>query len=127
MNTAAETRVVQERDSLNDLAPECFETFEDVKEELEAVERELARRLKLRRPIRRTLIALDRANKLDEDELVARWHELYSSYADWARSDAWEEPPLANEADEPLASKRSEDRAAQAALAAFRDCLALSA
>lgn len=88
MNTTAATRVVQERDErddVDDLDPECFETFEDTKEKLEEVERDLAKRLKLPRGVhvRRRLIALDRCGKLVEDELVSRWHDLYSSYVDW--------------------------------------------
>jgi len=98
MNAGNAARTVQEVDALDDLDPECFETFEDVKEELEEVERNLATRFKIRRHVRRELIVLDRANKLvEEDDLVARWHELYTAYVDWVRSDTevWdEEPPL---------------------------------
>ena len=111
MKTAAAMWVDQESDFLND--SECFETFEDIKEQIEEVERQLADRFKIRRHIRRALIALDRANKLEEDELVARWHELYSNYADWTRSDTWDEPRPT------IVNEESEERAAEAALAAL--------
>ncbi len=89
----------------------CFESFEDIKLQLEEVESELAGRLRIRRHVRRELLLLDRANKLGEDDLIARWHELYSSYAWWLKSEAWAEPPQVD--------CESDEGAADAALAAF--------
>jgi hypothetical protein len=60
---------------------DCIVTFEQVRDQLEAVEKQLAHRLGLQSPeVRRELIARDQRNELFEDELVAEWHDLYSSY-----------------------------------------------
>ena len=90
----------------------CFDSFDDIKQQLEEVESALASRLKIRRHVRRELLLRDRANKLGENELIARWHELYSSYAWWLKSEAWAEPP-------PVDDCESDEGAANAALAAF--------
>ncbi len=111
MNTATATQDVPELDGVDDLDPECFETFEDVKEELAGIELELAARFKIHRHVRRALLVLDRTNKLEEDDLVVRWQRLYSRYIAWARFDTWEEPPCASE--------DNDKGAAVAALAVF--------
>lgn len=123
MNTAAATRVVQEQDTVDDLDPECFETFDDVKEELREVEEKLAKRFKIRRHVRRTLFAFDRANMLEEDDVVARWHELYSRYLAWVRFNTLDEQPCELE-EAPCVSESIETGAADAAPAAFvgTDC-----
>ena len=46
--------------------------------ELEAVEAELAKRLGIQGDPRSELVRLAQTNQLVEDELVARWHELYA-------------------------------------------------
>lgn len=64
---------------------DCVVTFADCVRDLEAVETKLAARFNLTGNIRNQLIAMDRANNLLEDELVADWHDLYSSYMEWIR------------------------------------------
>ena len=118
MNASAELRTTQEQDLLNDLDPKGFETFDDIKEELREIEQKLATQLKIRRHVRRTLLALDRANKLYEDDVVARWHELYSRYVAWACFDTLEELPCEWE-QAPCVSEDDEEGAADAALAVF--------
>ena len=116
------TRIDGEPAIFEDLDAEAFETFEDVKEQLEEVERELAKKLGVRRYVRRTLLALDRANQLDEDddEKVVRWHELYSRYVAWIRADGVGEPPCLWEESPPHhRGEESAQRAAEAALAAL--------
>jgi len=67
---------------------DCVQTFDQVKDELEQVENKLARQLNLRsQDVRGQLFALARQEKLVEDDLVKRWHELYAVYADWLRHD----------------------------------------
>jgi len=67
-----------------DFDQECVQTFEQVKEELERLESELALHHNLRgRSIRGQLFALDRRGQLGEDARVARWHEIYSVFTDW--------------------------------------------
>lgn len=80
-------------DALDDIA-DCTETYEQLREKLERVERELATRLDIfgARP-RRRLIDLDRNGLLEEDELVMRWHDLYASYQDWVREGGQESIP----------------------------------
>ncbi len=75
-----------------DIPQECIETFEDIKQQLEAVELKLAKRFnilttKSSEHIRSTLIKMSRANELVEDELVRDWHDLYASYQDWIKYD----------------------------------------
>ncbi len=61
-------------------------TFEEAKEQLEEIERQLAIKLSITDPnIRDALIQLDRDGKLIEDELVADWHDLYSRYQNFLR------------------------------------------
>jgi cytosine/adenosine deaminase-related metal-dependent hydrolase len=60
----------------------CVITFDQAKEELEEIERKLARRQGIKRQVRRTLIEQIRNGTLVEDELVAQWHDAYSSYLD---------------------------------------------
>ena len=100
-----------------DLDEDCIQTFEQVKEDLEQVEDQLARQLNLRsRQIRRELCALAQQEKLVEDELAERWLELYTIYVDWlkreARKEQDEHPP-------PLACEEREQGAASAALSFF--------
>ena len=93
----------------------CVQTFDDLKDELEKVEDDLARALNLnRRRTRRELLALDARNELVENELVARWHELYTVYLDWLRWEERNHPPPP-----PQIEERKEQRAAEAALAVF--------
>jgi len=63
-------------------------TMERAKADLERVERQLAERYSLVRNVRRELVALDRANELHEDDLVAEWHKLYSNYLEWLREES---------------------------------------
>lgn len=67
-----------------DIDPEYVVTAADTRKRLLKVERQLAERLKLH-TVREQLIALDQADKLVEDELVAEWHELFSSHLDDVR------------------------------------------
>jgi hypothetical protein len=67
-----------------------IESLEDIKNKLIEVEQKLAKRLRLRarqKPfVRQILFILDAKNKLVEDELVAEWHDCYSSYMDKLRN-----------------------------------------
>jgi hypothetical protein len=69
-------------------------TFDDTRDELEAIERQLAVQLDLRGHIRIRLIELDKAGKLIEDEVVAAWHRAYTSYLDWIHQKSWEDSDL---------------------------------
>lgn len=102
--------------NLDDFA-DCVETYEQAKAKLEDVEERLAQALNLRRQtIRRELIARDRRGELVEDELVALWHDLYSSYLEWTRpDDTWGDPSPSASARAP-AGNESDKRAAEAAL-----------
>jgi hypothetical protein len=62
---------------------DCIVSFEQTERELAEVENEIAIKLGLTENIRATLLELDKLNCLVENELVARWHELYASYVDW--------------------------------------------
>jgi hypothetical protein len=100
--------------NLDDFA-DCVETYEQAKAKLEDVEDKLAQNLKLRRQtVRRELIAMDRRGELVEDELVALWHDLYSSYVDWTRPDTWGEPSPPASAPAQTGNE-SDKRAAEAA------------
>lgn len=70
------------KDPLDEL---CFETFEDVEKDLNDIEQILALRFKIPQHVhvRQMLITLDLLNHFEEDEVVARWHELYSRYVAW--------------------------------------------
>ena len=99
---------------------DCAQTFEQVCEELRRVEEDLARKLNLkRRPVRRELLALDRQGKLVENELVARWHELYAVYADWVRWESWSNPPPKQAPEEAPADRTEQGAAGEAALSFF--------
>ena len=69
---------------------DCIETFEAVEGSLKALEEVLAKRLALPPPYRESLIKLDQANLLVEDELVADWHGLLASWHRWKREQAHE-------------------------------------
>lgn len=102
-NMIASTRIMDDHRTVTNPFEGCIiETFEQVKADLADVECALATRVGIRphQSVRRELIALDRRGKLVEDELVARWHELYNSYIDWTRPESWEEPPRASEENE---------------------------
>jgi len=62
---------------------DCIDTFETTRTRLGRVEHALAARLGIVGDVRRALIELDTAGRLVEDELVADWHDLLSSYIDW--------------------------------------------
>lgn len=47
---------------------------------LQAIEKELAQRLGITGDVRQQLIELDRAGNLNEDNLVANWHQELASY-----------------------------------------------
>ena len=104
----------------NDDLDDCIQTFEQTRDDLEEVERKLASKygIRDRKHIRRTLIALDQQGTLIEDELVAHWHDLYSSYLDWARAESWNDPPVA---DPPPAIDEMKQEAAKAAFSLFVD------
>lgn len=71
-----------------DIDPECIMTFEKNTAELVRLETILAGRLGLN-PVtaRLDLMALDKANKLVEDEVVADWHSSYAWYVSFLRDD----------------------------------------
>ena len=80
---------------------DCVETFEGVREALEAVERRLAEELRIPvRNIRKHLYAKTRNGTLLETSLVAEWHGRYAAYADWVS----EAQAAGAEGDELLAS-----------------------
>ena len=58
-------------------------TFESTRDHLVSIEKKLARRFRLRGQIRRSLIEMDRAGRLLEDDLVADWHDAYDSYLNY--------------------------------------------
>lgn len=53
-----------------------------IHERLTEVEALLAKRLDISNNVREELIRLAKSHQLVEDELVAEWYELYSSYLD---------------------------------------------
>ncbi len=70
---------------------ESFETLEQIKEQLETVEKELAMLLNIfpiedTKYIRQILITLDKANELTEDEMVCKWQRLHSKYVAWIKT-----------------------------------------
>ena len=71
----------------------CIRTFDQTREELEAIERTLADRLGIRRHVRRKLLELELAGRLVEDEFVREWQAIYSRYLDWAEDFEAEESP----------------------------------
>lgn len=73
---------------------ELIQTFEQLEKELleneDKVVEELASRIKSRlkffgnsEALRKFLLYLDSENLLEETDLVAEWHELYSTYKNW--------------------------------------------
>ena len=101
--------------TLNEIA-ECSQTFEEVREELEGLERVLADRLRIPfRQCRLTLLALNRAGQLEEDSVVADWYEAYQSYLNWTRDDSWGRPPPTDN----VAKESTPSEAAKSGLAAF--------
>lgn len=76
-------------------------TFDQVKSDLEQLERKLARRHGIRKLIRPTLLQRIRSGAIEEDDLVCQWHAAYCSYLEWewARD---EDPPLLSDVDTPL-------------------------
>lgn len=97
----------------------CVMTFDQVKEELEEIERNLARRQGIKRQVRRTLIEQIRNGTLVEDELVAQWHDAYSSYLEWTRAENWGDPPPLYELTPPPGDEPEKQEAAQAASSLF--------
>ncbi|HEY4117855.1 MAG TPA: hypothetical protein VGM56_08370 [Byssovorax sp.] len=102
---------------------DCVVTFEDVERDLEQVELQLARQLNVPRgrSIRRMLLGLSAQRKLVEDELVARWHQLYLTYADFVQWQEHSSPPEAewgNPQPQPKVDQ-PEPKAADAAFAAL--------
>jgi hypothetical protein len=93
-----------------------MKTFESTRDQLEDIERQLAGRHNIRRQVRPTLIAMDRAGELPEDELVADWHDVYASYLNYARvrARAEEMPPP-----EPPRRETRRGECTEAAQAAF--------
>jgi transcription initiation factor IIE alpha subunit len=95
----------------SDFGSECVQNFEQLTDELEMLEDQLATKLKIRRQTaRRTLLAMSRAGSLHEDDTVERWQEAYSVYTDWLRWDMRNRPP-------PPRIDETEQGAAEAALA----------
>lgn len=71
-----------------DIDPECLMTFEKAITNLTRLDNILAERLNLDPYTARVnIIALDRANRLVEDEVVADWHCAYAWYVDYLRDD----------------------------------------
>lgn len=68
---------------------DCIQTYQMMYDALIAVEQKLATRFKFdtndHQLIRQKLIEMDKKNELVEDEVVADWHDLYSSFVDWNR------------------------------------------
>ena len=77
-------------------------TFDQVKSELEQLERKLARRHGIRKQIHQTLVRRIHSGAIEEDDLVCQWHALYCSYLEWEWARAEELPPLS---DTPLSQK----------------------
>jgi len=69
-----------------DIDDDCIQTFDMLAEELATVEGQLAIRFNLTDNVRAQLLQMDRDNNLVEDEVVARWLELYTIYMDWVRN-----------------------------------------
>ena len=61
----------------------CFVTVDDAHDRLLGIEQRLAARYGIRQNFRRALLALDRAGKLVEDELVADWHDAYDAFCSY--------------------------------------------
>jgi hypothetical protein len=93
---------------------ECVPTFDQVREELELIERKLAERYHLRKQVRRKLLEMHMASELDDDDLAMNWREAYSLYLDWA--DEWTEREPEQKAVPP--PKAQEDKPQEAADAA---------
>jgi len=74
-------------ETMNDpLLDGCLITLEQTRDELEDIERRLARRHGIdgsAGDVRQTLIDMIRSGAIVEDELVADWHGAYCSYLDW--------------------------------------------
>lgn len=69
------------KNNLDYIAPQ---TFEQAQKELYEIELQLAKKLNLPTLlISENLLELDLAGELVEDELVSRWHEVYSRYKNW--------------------------------------------
>ena len=76
-------RKQQRENEREDLDGLVFETREQNAAELIAIETVLAARLGLTGDVRAHLIQIDRDNALVEDDVVADWHRVYSSFVDW--------------------------------------------
>lgn len=77
-------RVLQEQSEMMTELDGCVRTPEQTVEQLEEIERRLALEYGIRgRNVRKALIERDRAGLLPEDELVADWHDLYSSHLNY--------------------------------------------
>ena len=68
--------------ALTDLDNYPIETFKELEQKLLGVEYQLGLRFSLLTEVRSQLMQMDQENRLVEDELVAEWHCLYSSYVD---------------------------------------------
>jgi hypothetical protein len=99
---------------------DCAVTFDEIRDELEDIERALARRFGIRgAAVRRRLIEMDDDGQLVEDDLVADWHEAYSSYLAWARRTEWELDEESSSGGGPDPDVTTEENSKQAAQAAF--------
>lgn len=67
-------------------------SLDDISESIEAIEAELAQIHKIRTPVRMSLIRKILRNELVEDDLVARWHQLYATLLRCAKDSARERP-----------------------------------
>ena len=105
---------------LNEMA-ECSQTYDQVKEELEGIERRLAPRLGVPvRECRLKLLALSRANELEEDALVADWYEAYQSYLNCTNDPRFGQRPPPRPQPPPAKDDRNEcQRGRDSGLAAF--------
>ena len=69
-----------------DIDDDCIQTFDMLVTELTDVENQLAFRYNLTNDIRAQLLQMDKDNVLMEDQVVARWLELYTIYMNWIRN-----------------------------------------
>jgi hypothetical protein len=65
-------------------------SLDELSESIEAVERDLANAHGIRHPVRMHLMRKLINNEIVEDELVARWHQLYASLLRCAKDKAAE-------------------------------------
>ena len=93
----------------------CVVTFDSLVEKLEDLERQIGQKLRIKKHVRRAIIARMLSGDIEEDTLISQWDSTYSNYLEWVRSGDCEPAPLKESTAPPPLEPPMQQEAAQAA------------